>query len=221
MSTNTSNLGFLAGAAGKDNNDTGNKDYFQPGTHKVQITKIEAGASKKEPSNNLVAIEAIVVEGGVGILQYKDVDGKITKLQVPETIPAPHKGRKQSQVLKQSHPRFHDNLGNFALAAKKTFMAAYLAAEAGGPDSLGGFLKNKGYSPDNERLKKFVARGKENPNATTDQDIFDVVEMDLPVGLVMTIAVRQHLNLKGLLTGVSVWSAGSVADLGLLPNDDD
>lgn len=220
MSTNSSDLSFLTGAAGKDNNDSGAHDYFQPGTHKVQITKLEAGPSQKKPGTKKVVIEGVIVQGGEGTILYRkdEATGKVTKLDVPETLPAPRRGRRQASILQSTHSKFEENLGNFALNAKKTFMAVYLAAEAAGPDDLNSFLADKGLTAAD--VAKFVARGKENPNNTTAEDIIDVVRMDLPVGLVMTVAVRQHLNMQGALTGVTTWSAGTVQDLALLSDDE-
>lgn len=217
MSNMANNTSFLTGAAGQDTSGPGAGDYFGPGTHKVQIVKVEAGPSKKPPHLNMVVVEGCIVKGGEGTELYRNVNGMVVKLEQPGILPAPHKGRKQAQVLvakPEAMDRFQQNLGNFALNAKKTFMAVYKVAEAAGPEALQEFLANKGLTF--EQVKDFVARGKENPNTTVGQDILDVFTLDLPVGLVMIIDVVQYRTVKGALTTVSTWKAGGPEDLALL-----
>lgn len=218
------NRELVSGAAGQVNTGGGG-DYFTPGKHKVQIIKSELGKSKKPGEGHIPVqiVEATVCKGGEGTRLYDGISGeKAIKREVAGVFPAPVRGRKQAWVNKGTDlERFQKSLGDFCLSAKQTFMA--LCAGDADENVVKYFKDNKGFDDkDAKRGLAFVQRNRANPTgATTEDDIWDVLEMDLAVGLVMTIEVTQYCNKKGNLSGITQWHPGTVEDQGLAIDDED
>lgn len=218
---------LIAGAAGKSNSGGGG-DYFSLGTHKVMIAKVEVAPSKKDEGESTVFIvEGIIVKGGKGTILYdRAADGKAIKKDNAGTSEAPRVGRRQANVCstaKGGTKRFQENLGDFCLAAKKTFMNVYNGLNA---ESKEVFLTDpengKGLSgPALERTRAFIKRAQANPDSTTGDDIRDILECELALNLVMVITVSQYKRKDEGLSGTTKWTAGSCEDLGLLRALDD
>lgn len=229
MAFNVPNADLLTGAAGKCNSGGGG-DYFQPGMHKVQIVKTDVSPSTnpQESGCQIHIVEGLIVKGGEGTIRYdKDAAGMAIDLAVPRTLPAPAVGRKQASVNKSMPDvtRFQKNLGDFCLAAKQTFMNVVTAADT--PEELTKYLTEirdfKG--PSLARVRAFIARGQTSRDVTEPEDIIDVLQLDLPLGMVMGVEVTQYKTKMGRnagkLSGILKWHPGTAADLSLIPGDDD
>lgn len=214
------NKSLIGGAAGKTNSNSGDGDYFSLGDHKAQIVKHEVAESKKAPGTMVQAVEGSIVVGGQGKLLHAVVDGKVVKNDPVQWQNAPEKGRKQAWVNKSTPDtlRFQKNLGEFSLAAKKTFLNVISQLEKDeDKEAVTKYLDGRGLN--NDRVKAFIARGKENAVETSEEDIYDIIELPLCIGMVMSVSVRQHVKVDKTLTTVLSWGEGSFEDQ-LLLNDE-
>ena len=230
MALITGNSKLVSGAAGKSNSGGGG-DYFTLGKHKAMIAKVEVADSKRDDSDaTIFIVEGIIVKGGQGTVLYdRDPSGKAVKRDNAGFTEAPRIGRRQASVsttAKGGTKRFQENLGDFCLAAKKTFMNVFNGLSAANQEVfLTSAEQGKGFTGEAlKRARAFAVRAKANPDATDSQDILDILECDLACNLVMTIECNQYCRKDGQLSGTSKWHAGTLEDLGLvkvLDEDDD
>src|SRR5574343_480183 len=132
----------LGGAAGKNNYGAGG-DYFTPGRHVVEVMETTAGPSgnlqKKNVINVILGARVLESEGRESTIWLQD--GKVVRRPESCMVPAIKRGSERKQILTSDKLNFDNDLGNFCLAAKRTFIAKFdLCEEA---DLLSDFLRER------------------------------------------------------------------------------
>lgn len=204
--------GILEGAAGKNNWGSGG-DYFSPGRHVVEIIETTAGPSTKQGAKGVVNViiqgRTIQSEGRESYLMLRDE--KVVRRPETTQVPALKKGTERKQVLVSTKPNFDNDLGNFTLAAKKTFLAKYALCEECG--LLDDFLGERWSPAQQVQVRAYAEKARLNPDATLPEDFGVIFGLDLALGLVMHVDAGEKANQAEtiILTPLN-WKPGSVSD---------
>ena len=203
-------LGVLSGAAGKNNYGAGG-DFFTPGKHKVRVTETTAGQSDQRKNVTKVIIASDIVDSQPGESNWVLENGKAERRGTPVAVPGISPGSSRKQILMSDKGNFDSDLGNFCLAAKKTFAVMYhLCKEC---DNLDEFLKERWAPSVHSRIHEFVKRAAATGDTTVQQDITDIFELDLANGLVMHVDCGDKSNKdKTIVLNQVAWRAGTAED---------